>query len=57
MKKLFKFIAIMLLIVLLIWVFASWQEVVSQNVKLITPIYSEWNIFTLIFKLKEILTK
>lgn len=57
MRKFFKFLAIVLFGIALIWLFASWQEVASQNVKLITPIYSEWNIFTLIFKIKEILTK
>lgn len=33
----------------LLWVFASWAEVVSKNLKP-NPTYSEWNAFVLITK-------
>ena len=40
---------VVLSIIILLWVFASWAEIVSKNLKP-NPVYHEWNAFVLVTK-------
>lgn len=47
--KIIKTVVLVIGITLILWLFVSWAEVVSQNLKP-NPVYHKWNAFVLITK-------
>lgn len=52
--KIIKTVMLVISITLILWLFVSWVEITSKNLKP-NPTYSEWNAFVLIseYRLKE----
>lgn len=47
--KIVETVVLVISIALILWLFVSWAEIVSKNLKP-NPTYSEWNAFVLITK-------